>query len=95
MRYIRGTKCTDGDKLDLNPPKAVEELEAGCLIHNLPFKSKVITFMGLETTLYFCRQCDEKGKQDTTIVCKGASPSYHKEVGRGGDNHDSRDEGIH
>ena len=78
MRYIRGTKCKDGDKLDLNAP--VAELEAGCLIHNLPFESKVITFMGLETTLYFCRQCDEKGKQDTTIVCKGASPSFHKVV---------------
>jgi hypothetical protein len=78
MRYIRGTKCKDGDKLDLNTP--VAELEAGCLIHNLPFKSKVITFMGLEFTLYWCRECDEKGKQDTVIVCRGASPSFHKVV---------------
>ncbi len=78
MRYIRGTKCKDGDKLDLNTP--VAELKAGCLIHNLPFKSKVITFMTLETTLYWCLQCDEKGKQDTVIVCRGASPSFHKVV---------------
>lgn len=78
MRYIRGTKCENGDKLDLNT--SVEELTAGCLIHHLPFKSKVITFMTLETTLYWCLQCDKKGVQDTVIVCKGASPSFHKVV---------------
>ena len=79
MRYIRGTKCTDRDKLDLNT--TVAELESGCLIHNLPFKSKVITFMGLETALYWCRQCDEKGKQDTTVVCSGESdPSFQRIV---------------
>jgi len=78
MRYIRGTKCTDGDKLDLNTP--VSELEAGCLIHHLPFESKVITFLSLESTLYWCLQCDEEGKQDTTIVCKGESASFRKVV---------------
>jgi hypothetical protein len=76
MRYIRGTKCKDGDKLDLNTP--VAELEAGCLIHNLPFKSKVITFMGLETTLYWCLQCDEKSMLGTAIVCRGESESFRK-----------------
>ena len=78
MRYIRGTKCAGGDRLDLNPPDAVAELTAGCLIHHLPFESKVTTFMTLECTLFWCRQCDKQSMGETTIVCKGESESYRK-----------------
>ena len=75
MRYIRVTKCKDGDKFDLNTPD--HEYSEGCLIHRLPFESRVVPFLKRETTLYRCAECDKTAKRHITIVCKGDNDDYN------------------